>query len=43
VLAIQPQSVAEGEGLSEPVRRAVEAIVSSPVWLGLDDGLPSEV
>lgn len=43
VLAIQPQSVAEGEGLSEPVQRAVEAIVSSPVWLGLDGGLPSEV
>jgi hypothetical protein len=32
VLAIQPADVSHGEGLSEPVHRAVEAIVSSSLW-----------
>jgi hydrogenase 3 maturation protease len=32
VLAIQPARVAFGDDLSDPVRRAVEQIVSSPVW-----------
>ena len=32
VLAIQPALVAFGDDLSDPVRRAVEQIVSSPVW-----------
>jgi hydrogenase 3 maturation protease len=33
MLAIQPADVAYGADLSEPVRQAVEEIVSSPVWL----------
>lgn len=32
VLAIQPARVGYGEGLSDPVRRAVERIASDPVW-----------
>ncbi len=35
VLAIQPARVAHGGGLSDPVRQAVERIVSSDVWAAL--------
>ncbi len=37
VLAIQPADLTYGADLSEPVRRAVEEIVSSPVWLGFPE------
>ena len=35
VLGVQPASLAGGQGLSEPVRRAVERIVSCALWAEL--------